>query len=167
MPSGNRSISTTMKRADAEAVHWTKTTFAAGLAMPLLLTAGGIATVVAFWQFTGLDAHVPFAWVYASFWLLTLMIVVPNVLISRGWLRVAWLNPAVALLQLALLAGSWLMNTEPRPWFFLIAPLPLLSALLLYRSQAYRRFVLNYYVIHAAIRDAKRQLQRQLGDETR
>ena len=107
-----------VKRANAEAVHWTKATFAAGLAMPLLLTAGGIATVVAFWQFTGLDAHVPFTWIYASFWLLTLLIVVPNVLIIRGWLRAAWLNPAVALLQLALLAGSWLMNTEPRPWFF-------------------------------------------------
>lgn len=156
-----------MKRADVDHVEWSLAGLVVGpVAIVAVTISVGLATTLLLLA-TGLMARIsPGAW-FATNVMMALLVVIPNLLIfGRGYLRLTGINWAltggssiVIVLSNCYLSVSLIQQ--------ILTLIPALLATCLLTTKLFRRQALNAYVSHAAIRDAKRQLQRQLGNETR
>lgn len=162
MPSGNRSISTTMKRAEIDHVEWTiKGIVLSAFAIVLVAISLSVATLsvlVASGNFGRLEPAVTLA-INA---LVSMVAAVLNILaFPQGHFRLLVGNWYLVWASLiTILVSHWWMDSSWQLYSITLgAPL---MAMLLMSSTLFRRTALNHYVVRAAQRDAKRQLQRQL-----
>ena len=156
-----------MKRADVDHVEWSLAGLVAGpMAIVAVTISVGLATTLLLLA-TGVMARIsPGVW-FATNVVMALLVVIPNLLIfGRGYLRLTGMNWALTGgSSIVIVLSNYYLSVSLIQQFLTLIP-ALLAAWLL-ATKLFRRQALNAYVSHAAIRDAKRQLQRQLGNETR
>ena len=172
MPSGSYNDSLAMKRADVDHVEWSLAGLVAGpMAIVAVTVSVGLATTLLLLA-TGVMARIsPGAW-FATNVVMALLVVIPNLLIfGRGYLRLTGINWALTGgSSVVIVLSNYYLSVSLIQQILTLIPALLATWLLatwLLTTKLFRRQALNAYVSHAAIRDAKRQLQRQLGNETR
>ena len=156
-----------MKRADVDHVEWSLAGLVAGpMAIVAVTISVGLATTLLLLA-TGVMARIsPGVW-FATNVVMALLVVIPNLLIfGRGYLRLTGMNWALTGgSSIVIVLSNYYLSVSLIQQFLTL--IPALLATWLLATKLFRRQALNAYVSHAAIRDAKRQLQRQLGDEAR
>lgn len=156
-----------MKRADVDHVEWSLAGLVAGpMAIVAVTISVGLATTLLLLA-TGVMARIsPGVW-FATNVVMALLVVIPNLLIfGRGYLRLTGMNWALTGgSSIVIVLSNYYLSVSLIQQFLTL--IPALLATWLLATKLFRRQLLNAYVSHAAIRDAKRQLQRQISHETR
>ena len=162
MPNGSYNGKLAMKRAEIDHVEWTiKGIVLSAFAIVLVAISLSVATLSVLVASGGFGRLEP-ALTLAINVLVSMVAVVLNLLaFPQGHLRLLVGNWYLVWASLiAILVSHWWMDSSWQLYSITLgAPL---MAMLLMSSPLFRRTALNHYVVRAAQRDAKRQLQRQL-----